>query len=210
MRIIDWSSDVCSSDLVPAMARSQDAAPRPPQHPSRYIDAQGGLDGFEPDGKGGYTPTEKLIEGLKQRRIDVVSMTIAEVGNGPDRFRGAMEAIASWDKMIGEHPDLLIKVESAADLAAARAPGRCGLIYNFQDTTPLEADPSKAAMFGTLGVKIIQLTYNKRNLAGDGCLESANAGLSDFGREAIAEIEKANVLLDLSHSGQRKIGRAHV
>src|SRR3546814_6761592 len=80
-------------------------------------------------------------------------MTIAEVGNGPDRFRGAMEAIASWDKMIGEHPDLLIKVESAADLAAARAPGRCGLIYNFQDTTPLEADPSKAAMFGTLGVK---------------------------------------------------------
>src|SRR3546814_13487699 len=58
-------------------------------------------------------------------------------------------------------------------------------------------------MFGTLGVKIIQLTYNKRNLAGDGCLESANAGLSDFGREAIAEIEKANVLLDLSHSGQR-------
>src|SRR3546814_6810635 len=105
--------------------------------------------------------------------------------------------------MIGEHPHLLIKVESAADLAAALSPGRCGLIYNFQDTTPLEADPSKAAMFGTLGVKIIQLTYNKRNLAGDGCLESANAGLSDFGREAIAEIEKANVLLDLSHSGQR-------
>src|SRR3546814_935260 len=105
--------------------------------------------------------------------------------------------------MIGEHPHLLIKVESAADLAAALSPGRCGLIYNFQDTTPLEADPSKAAMFGTLGVKIIQLTYNKRNLAGDGCLESANAGLSDFGREAIAEIEKANFLLDLSHSGQR-------
>lgn len=189
----------------PSLARAQTAAPRPPQHPSLYIDAQGGLDGFEPDGKGGYTPTPKLIEALKQRRIDVVSMTIAEVGNGPDRFRGAMEAIASWDKMIGEHSDLLIKVESAADLAAARAPGRCGLIYNFQDTTPLEADPSKAGLFGALGVKIIQLTYNKRNLAGDGCLESANAGLSDFGREAIAEIEKANILLDLSHSGQRTV-----
>src|SRR3546814_10569746 len=109
-------------------------------------------------------------------------MTIAEVGNGPDRFRGAMEAIASWDKMIGEHPDLLIKVESAADLAAARAPGRCGLIYNFQSTTPLDADPSKSAMFGTLGVTLIPLTYNKRNLSCYGFLESANAGLSFFAR----------------------------
>lgn len=190
---------------LPSMARAQSAAPRPPQHPSLYIDAQGGLSGFEPDGEGGYKPTQKLIEALKQRRIDVVSMTIGEVGNGPDRFRGAMEAIASWDKMIAQYPELLIKVESAADLAGARAPGKVGLIYNFQDTTPLEADAAKAGLFGALGVKVIQLTYNKRNLAGDGCLEASNAGLSDFGREAIAEIEKAKILLDLSHSGQRTV-----
>jgi membrane dipeptidase len=190
---------------LPSIARAQDVPPRSPQHSSLYIDAQGGLSGFEPDGQGGYKPTERLIDALKQRRIDVISMTIAEVGNGPDRFRAAMEAIASWDGMIAQYPDLLLKVESAADLAAARAPGRVGLIYNFQDTTPLEADPSKAAAFGTLGVKVIQLTYNKRNLAGDGCLEASNAGLSDFGREVIAEIEKANILLDLSHSGQRTV-----
>lgn len=190
---------------LPSMARAQSAAPRPPQHPSLYIDAQGGLSGFEPDGEGGYKPTQKLVEALKQRRIDVVSMTIGEVGNGPDRFRGAMEAIASWDKMIAQYPELLIKIESAADLAGARAPGKVGLIYNFQDTTPLEADAAKAGLFGALGVKVIQLTYNKRNLAGDGCLEASNAGLSDFGREAIAEIEKAKILLDLSHSGQRTI-----
>jgi membrane dipeptidase len=189
----------------PSIARAQAAAPRPAQHPSLYIDAQGALSGFEPDGEDSYKPTAKLIEALKQRRIDVISMTIGDVGNGPDRFRGAMEAIASWDGMIAKYPDLLLKVESAADLAAVRAPGRVGLIYNFQDTTPLETDASKAAMFGTLGVKVIQLTYNKRNLAGDGCLEAANAGLSDFGREAIAEIEKANILLDLSHSGQRTV-----
>src|SRR3546814_18158411 len=87
---------------VPAMARSQDAAPRPPQHPSLYIDAQGGLDGFEPDGKGGDTPTEKLIEGLKQHRIDVVSMATAGAGNGTDTFSGAQEAITHWAKKKGE------------------------------------------------------------------------------------------------------------
>jgi len=80
-----------------------------------------------------------------------------------------------------------------------------GLIYNFQDTTPLEADAERVATFATLGIRVMQLTYNKRNLAGDGCLERSNAGLSDFGREVIAKINAANVLLDLSHSGQRTI-----
>ena len=36
-------------------------------------------------------------------------------------------------------------------------------------------------VFGNLGVKVIQLTYNVRNLVGDGCLEPGNAGLSTFG-----------------------------
>ena len=189
----------------PAVGRAAEPAVRAGNARSLSIDAQGALDGFEPDGKGSYRPTARLIEAAKQRRIDVVSMTIAEVGNGPDRFRGAMESIAAYDRIVAEQPDLLVKVETAVDLAKAREPGRIGVIYNFQDTTALEADPSKATMFGTLGVKVIQLTYNKRNLAGDGCLESANAGLSDFGREAIAEIEKARILLDLSHSGQRTV-----
>src|SRR3712207_5883568 len=67
----------------------------------------------------------------------------------------------------------------------------------------METDADRVDSFATLGVKVMQLTYNKRNLAGDGCLERSNAGLSDFGRELIQRINRANVLLDLSHAGQR-------
>ncbi|HWT12137.1 MAG TPA: membrane dipeptidase [Allosphingosinicella sp.] len=189
----------------PARAGTADAPPRGRDAASIYVDAQGGLDGFDEPEPGRFVPTERLIEAIRQRRIDIISGTIAPVGNGPDRYRDSVEGVASWDRLIGEHSTLLAKVESAADIRAARAAGKVGIIYNFQDTTALEGDAAKVDTFATLGVRVIQLTYNKRNLAGDGCLERANAGLSDFGREVIARINRRNVLLDLSHSGQRTV-----
>jgi membrane dipeptidase len=202
------ASAVGAGLALPAAASTPLRPPRPPKASSIWVDAQGALDGFEPAGEGKFAPTQRVIDAIKQRRIDLMSVTIAEVGNGPDRFRGAVEAITGWDQLIAEHPKLLAKIESAADIRAAREADKLGLIYNFQDTTPLEADAGKVATFATLGVRVMQLTYNKRNLAGDGCLERANAGLSDFGREVIAKINAANVLLDLSHAGQRTIAEA--
>ena len=50
---------------------------------------------------------------------------------------------------------------------------------------------------------MMHLTYNRRNLMGDGCAEAANAGLSDFGRMAIAEMNRVGVIPDVAHSGQQ-------
>jgi membrane dipeptidase len=58
-------------------------------------------------------------------------------------------------------------------------------------------------LFHEFGVRIVQLTYNRRNLMGDGCLEAGNAGLSKLGRDMIAKMNERGVLVDLSHCGQR-------
>jgi membrane dipeptidase len=167
-----------------------------------WLDLQGDVDGFdEKDGKPGAILTEAARRGW----ISAVSQTVCDVGNGPDRFAAAVKYIAETDRLIADNPTLLAKIESVADLRAAKAAGKIGIIYNFQDTTPLEGDLSRIATFKELGLRILQLTYNKRNLAGDGCLEPANAGLSDFGRQVIAEIHANNLLLDLSHSCARTI-----
>jgi membrane dipeptidase len=52
-------------------------------------------------------------------------------------------------------------------------------------------------------VRIFQLTYNRRNLVGDGCLESGNAGLSEFGRKLVSRLNERKLLVDLSHAGER-------
>jgi membrane dipeptidase len=186
-----------------ALAQERPPAARPRGARSIYVDGQGAIDGFDEPEPGRYVPTPRLIAAIRERRIDVINATIGDVGNGPDRFRNAAAAVAGWDRLLGAHPTLLAKIESVADIRAAVAAGKVGIVYNFQDTTALEADAGNVDTFATLGVRCIQLTYNKRNLAGDGCLERSNAGLSDFGREVVARINRGRVLLDLSHAGQR-------
>lgn len=145
----------------------------------------------------------ELAATVRAGRVHLFSQTMCEVGNGPDRFRLAVEMIAHADRTVAEHSEVLMKIETPRDILRARDSGRLGMIYNFQDSTPLEGDASRLRLFATLGMRVQQLTYNKRNLAGDGCLEPGNAGLSDFGREVIAEANQLGVLMDFSHAGQR-------
>ena len=170
-----------------------------------WIDAQGVIDGFDPPTSERYIPNQRLVAALTERRLDALSITIGTVGNGPDRFRLAMDDLARIDRLVADHPSLLARIERPGDISAARSADRLGLIYNFQDTSPLEGDVERVASFAARGVRIMQLTYNRRNLAGDGCLEAANGGLTDFGRDAIAAMADAHVLLDLSHAGPRTI-----
>ena len=56
-------------------------------------------------------------------------------------------------------------------------------------------------IFFQLGIRMMHLTYHRRNMIGDGCGETSNAGLSDFGRTAIAEMNRIGVIPDCAHSG---------
>jgi membrane dipeptidase len=185
---------------LPHAALGQQARPR--RDGAIRVDALGGPD-FDNPSPGVFRPSARMIQAIREGRVHVINMTIGEVGNGPDRFRSGVEMIATSDRLIADHAQHLAKIESAADIRAARDAGKLGLIYNFQDTTALEGDASRVRLFASLGLRILQLTYNKRNLAGDGALERSNAGLSDFGREVIAKINEEKLLLDLSHAGQR-------
>ena len=199
------AASVGAALALPDRGDAQAPDARRSQQRSIWLDAQGGISGLDEQPGGRYTPTPQLIEAIRQRRLDVVNITVAEVGNGPDRFRSAVDGIAIWNRIIDDNRTLFARVERVPDIGAARAAGKLGVIYDFQDTAPLESDAARVTTFAALGVKVMQLTYNKRNLCGDGCLERDNAGLSDFGREVIARINEAKVVLDLSHAGQKTI-----
>ncbi len=54
-----------------------------------------------------------------------------------------------------------------------------------------------------LGVRMMHLTYNRRNLIGDGCGERCDSGLSEFGQHVIARLNEVGVIPDVAHSGQQ-------
>ena len=125
------------------------------------------------------------------------------MGSYAKDFEETLRNIAFWEEQIAAHPDVLMKVTRSGDLDEAKKSGRLGLIYGFQDGTPLGESLERLDLFYDLGVRIIQFTYNLRNLVGDGCLEPGDAGLSLFGRKLIARMNDKHMLVDLSHCGRR-------
>ncbi|MBI2535719.1 MAG: membrane dipeptidase [Gemmatimonadetes bacterium] len=159
-----------------------------------------------------------VIDGLGEIHLDYDMALIDEirasgmrgcvvtVGNpalhGPEAFDDMRREIEGYDRHVAAHPDRLSRAVSVVDLDRAAAGGTIGLIYYTQNATPIQDDLERLRTLYHLGVRIVQLTYNTRNLLGDGCLERTNAGLSTFGVQVVERMNQTGMLVDLSHCGE--------
>ena len=167
------------------------------------IDGLGGLGNSS--APPGAPLTDAFVGDVRGSGITSVHMTILPVGSTPPdtAFTEAVLGIGKMESEIDRHPDVLSRVRKVADVAEAKKTGRTGFIYGFQDAVAFETDLSRLDELYRLGLRIVQPTYNRRNLLGDGCLEAANAGLSKAGFEAVERMNDLGILVDLSHCGRR-------
>ncbi|MCA9117650.1 MAG: membrane dipeptidase, partial [Planctomycetaceae bacterium] len=70
-----------------------------------------------------------------------------------------------------------------------------------QQWETVEEELSFVRIFFQLGIRMMHLTYQRRNMIGDGCGETGDAGLSDFGRSVVRELNRQGVIADVAHSG---------
>ena len=171
------------------------------------IDALGGSgDSYAPDGQLRYTDrgwAETVATG-----VTVVRDTVFPVGNGTDNWGDYLKDIANKQNLIAANPDRLLLIRSAADTLKAKREKKFGVVIGTQDSCMVGPELDRLAQMKKDGVTTVQLTYNNRNLAGDGALEPANAGLSKLGRATIERIEAEKLLLDLAHGGAKTMAEA--
>ncbi len=201
----DMLAGLAALAAIPTLAKAQGSAFD--YSKAIVIDGLGGPD--DPDGKEGdplLTPrgrAELLASGLT-----AIQVTVSDVGNQRSNWDTTISNIGFIGRMLDANPQVFVAGRSAADIRAAKASGRIALVYGTQDTSMIGTDLDRLAELKGHGVRVVQLTYNLRNVSGDGSLEPANAGLSKLGRATIARIEQEKLLLDLSHGGQRTIAEA--
>lgn len=118
-------------------------------------------------------------------------------------FRKGIDYVSQWKRFWRENNDLIRPVRTLADIHAAKAEQRTGIILGWQNTSPLEDNLEYVEIFKDLGVGVMQLTYNTQNYSGAGYLETRDSGLTGFGYEVLAEMNRVGVLCDLSHVGDR-------
>ncbi len=115
----------------------------------------------------------------------------------------ALRALAEWNHRIETNPNRLVKATKAAHIAQAKQYDKLAVIYGFQNATMLQGDLENLDVLYQLGARCIQLTYNSRNLLGDGCTERTNAGLSDYGVAVVERMNELGIIVDLSHCGRQ-------
>lgn len=118
-------------------------------------------------------------------------------------FQATMDNVARFKRWFREHGDLILEARTVADLRRAKREGRTGIVLGFQNVSAFEGELGYVELFKQLGVGIAQLAYNTQNLVGSGCYESRDGGLSDFGRDLVAEMNRVGVMVDLSHVGPK-------
>jgi membrane dipeptidase len=168
------------------------------------IDGLGSLGNLDPRSPG----IQAQLAAFRASGLTAINQTVGAGGGAPGRFEETLRRITRYARFVSAFPDHLLQVRSAADLKLAQQSGRLGVIFGFQDSVPLETEIGRLDLFDLLGVRIVQLTYNIRNLVGDGCLEPANAGLSAYGRDVVAALNTRRMLVDASHAGTRTIADA--
>ena len=181
----------------------------PPYEKTISIDGLAGLGRM--DGAGGPPFNEAELADARESGLTAVRLSVAPAGKfwfDDAAFRRTLDSLSEWDQQIIARPDIFHLVLNAADLERAQRERKLGIIYGFQETSPIGEDLARIELFHKRGVRVIQLTHNRRNLVGDGCMEPGNAGLSNLGHEMIAALEQHKIVVDLAHAGARTTSEA--
>ena len=140
-----------------------------------------------------------IFEQMRAGGLNAAHVTIAYWENA----RETLSNIGHWNQLFERYDDLIMPVRQAPDILAALQKDKVGIVFGFQNCSPIEDDISLVEVFCQLGVRIMQLTYNNQSLLGAGCYEDHDAGITRFGKVVIEEMNRVGMVVDMSHSAER-------
>ncbi|MEM6409589.1 MAG: membrane dipeptidase [Pseudomonadota bacterium] len=143
--------------------------------------------------------SETVFRQLREGGVDAIHVTIAY----HESFREAVLNLSRWNRWFEQHPDLIMRGSYASDVETAIKTGCTAVFFGFQNPSPIEDDIGLIEVWHQLGVRFMQLTYNNQSLLATGCYEDDDTGLTRFGKQAVAEMNRVGMVVDMSHSADR-------
>ncbi len=131
-------------------------------------------------------------------------LNAGEEGNQPLRL---LKRLARYTALTDAMPGFLRRIASVEDILAAHRAGEHGICLGLNGVplagthVSIEEELAYLRVFAQLGARMMHLTYNRQNPIGSGCGETADAGLTDFGRAAVREMNRLGIVIDLAHTG---------
>jgi membrane dipeptidase len=121
--------------------------------------------------------------------------------NAANAKRAALRWLSDWNRLVDSQPCFFSRIDSVSGLLAAPRQSRIGVVMGFQNSLHFDT-AADVESFYKLGQRVSQLTYNEPNRLGYGCM-TADKGLTPFGAEVVAEMNRVGMTIDVSHCGER-------
>ena len=141
----------------------------------------------------------KIFRQLREGGVDAIHVTIAY----HESFREMVLNLEQWNRWFEAHPDLIFKGLTGDDVRRAQTDGKTAVFFGFQNPSPIEDDIGLIEICHQLGIRFMQLSYNNQSLLATGCYEAEDPGLTRFGKQAVAEMNRVGLVIDMSHSAER-------
>jgi membrane dipeptidase len=122
--------------------------------------------------------------------------------NDPRPYEAALDWLSGWSRLLQQRPDCFVRIESGHDFQRVQAEGKVGILVGFQSSSHFRT-AADVASFHTLGQRVSQLTYNARDRIGCGCFEAQDTGLTPYGAEVVAAMNRVGMVVDVSHCSER-------
>ena len=136
-----------------------------------------------------------------------VTCVLQNAGEEGSTVKRLVKRLARFTWLADMLRDFCPKAVTPNDIVAAKEAGRhCFYLTGNgvpipHDFVSVEEELRFIRVFFQLGIRMMHLTYNRRNMIGDGCGETTDAGLSDFGHAVVKEMNRVGIIVDVSHSG---------
>ena len=143
--------------------------------------------------------SRKIFEYNRSAELDAVHVTIVY----HEDYHELLDEIKKWDILFSENSDLIFPGKDFKDIKKANSEKKTAIFFGFQNCSPIEDDISLVEKVHDLGCRFMQLTYNNQSLLATGCYEKIDSGVTNFGREAIKEMNRVGIVIDMSHSAEK-------
>ena len=143
--------------------------------------------------------SRKIFEINREAQLDAIHVTIVY----HEDYDELLLQIKKWDDLFKENSDLIFLGSSFEDIKKARLDNKTAIFFGFQNCSPIEDNINLVEKVHELGCRFMQLTYNNQSLLATGCYEKIDSGVTNFGREAIKEMNRVGIVVDMSHSAEK-------
>jgi membrane dipeptidase len=147
------------------------------------------------------TDLDAYVEKLKKGKVTIASLSFLSWAY--DNFVQASKTIYKFYRLLDKYKDDVSLITARKDVEEVIRNGKIGFIMHFHNTSMIDDDVGLLSILHKLGLRVMQLTYQGRNLVGDGCGEKSGCGLSSFGYKVVDEMNRLHILIDLTHSGPK-------